>query len=159
MRLIEINVVGLQTPERAFDGPGDVILGEARFAGGHFHAEFGCDQDFLAPAALGEPVANDRLGFAAHVSGNPLRIDVSGVNHVEPRRDEGVEQLERCRLVRRPSEDVSAEYQGPNFEAGVSESALDHFDAPVFAWPWFLPARRARMLDERLALPQLMAVV
>jgi len=42
----------------------------------HFHADFGGDDDLLALAAAFEPMADDRLRFAAAVARRPARIDI-----------------------------------------------------------------------------------
>ena len=70
-----------------------------------------------------QPLADDRLGLAALVARDPARVDVGRVDQVEAGLDEGVEQLERGRLVGGPAEDVAAEGERPDLGAGLAEMA------------------------------------
>jgi hypothetical protein len=69
VRLIEIDVVGLQAPQRILDCLQDVGPGESFLPGTHLHSDFGRDHHFRSVAALLEPLPDDRLGFAALIPG------------------------------------------------------------------------------------------
>ena len=95
MGLVEIDIVGLQTPERRFAFAQDVILPEAT-AFAHVLADFGGDQHLVALAAFLHPVADDCFGLAAWMARDPARIAVGCVDGVEACVDKGIEDFERC---------------------------------------------------------------
>ena len=83
-----------------------------------------------APPRRCQPVADDRLGFAALVARHPARIDVRGVDEVEARLDEGVEQLEGRRLVGGPAEHIAAKSEWRDIQSRFPELAFDHTNLP-----------------------------
>ena len=70
-----------------------------------------------------EPVPDDRLRFATGVARRPVRVRVGGVDRVEAVIDEGIEDGEGGRLIDRPAEDVGAEHERGDVEAGGAEGA------------------------------------
>jgi transposase len=79
-----------------------------------------------SPAARVQPLADNGLGLAALVARGPARVHVGGIDAVEARADEGVEQLERGALVGCPAEYVTAEDQRRDLQSGFSEGTLLH---------------------------------
>jgi hypothetical protein len=77
-----------------------------------------------------QPFSDDRFRFAASVARRPGGIDVGGVDGIETRIEKGVEKRERCFLIRGPAEDVAAEDERGNREAGTAKSAHFHGFAP-----------------------------
>ena len=88
------------------------------------------DAGRVAIAALLHPLADHGLRFAALVAGRPGRIDVGGVDQVESRVDEGVENGEGRLLVRAPSEDVATQPERGNHQIGSSNCTLFHQCSP-----------------------------
>ena len=67
VHLVEVDVVGLQAPQRPLAGAADVARREERVVGpvAHRAVQLGRDDDLVAPAAaLGEPPSDDLLGDA-----------------------------------------------------------------------------------------------
>ena len=127
MRLVEVDVVGLQPLQRVLDGAHDVgPAARPLLIRRHLHAALGGDDHLRAVAAGLEPVADDGLALAAAVAGLPSRIDVGGVDAVEAGADKGVEQRERGLLVRRPAEHVAAEDERRDLQSASAELALLH---------------------------------
>src|SRR6185312_895717 len=126
MRLIEIDVLGIQPLQRALHRTQDVLLGQAGFPRRHFHAHLGGDDHPVADVPPPQPVADDALRLAALVAGYPERIRIRGVDEVESGRDKGIEHPEGGRLVRGPPEDIAAESQRANLQPGSAEFAFDH---------------------------------
>jgi hypothetical protein len=69
-----------------------------------------------------QPFADDRLGIAALVAGNPGGIDVGGIDRIEARIEEGVENPEGGLLVGGPAEDIAAENDRRDRKAGFSKT-------------------------------------
>lgn len=92
--LIQVDIVGLEPAQRRLHrclGPGrrQVVV-----ALPHVRSDLGQDLDVVALAARLQPLADDRLAFAAGVARNPARIGVGGVDGVKAGLDEGVQQGE-----------------------------------------------------------------
>jgi hypothetical protein len=83
MRLVEVDVVGLQAAERGFDCLANVLRLQTFAAFPHVHADLGCKDQVIATAALREPLADDGLGFAALVSRSPAGIHVGSIDEVQ----------------------------------------------------------------------------
>jgi len=90
------------------------------------HADLRRDDDGVALAALLQPLADHGLGLAPRVALRPDRIDVRGVDEIETRVGERVEQRERRRFVGRPAEDVAAERERRDRQTGTTEGPLLH---------------------------------
>src|SRR5437879_4673065 len=119
MCLVKIYVISLQASQRSFDGALHIRSGEPFHTGSHLHAELRGDDNLVAIATLLKPVADHRLGFAALISGHPLRIDVRGIDKIEAGSDKCVQQLKRSRLSHGPTKDVSAKRERSNFQFRV----------------------------------------
>ncbi|MGY4318905.1 hypothetical protein ACVWW1_008232 [Bradyrhizobium sp. JR3.5] len=126
MGLVEIDVVGLQPPQRVLDGARDVVRLQADIAASHVHADLGGEDDAVAVAAHLHPLADDRLGLAAVMARHPARIDVGRIEERQSMLQHGVEQAKRRRLVHRPAEHIAAEAEGRDGEAGTAERAMLH---------------------------------
>ena len=94
MRLIEVDAVCLQSPQRILHGAEDVVGLEPLLVRRHLHADFGRQHDFVALAGGLQPLSDDGLGLAACVSRRPYRIDVGRIDEFEAGVDERVEQAE-----------------------------------------------------------------
>src|SRR5438552_4698070 len=126
VRLVEVDTVDLQTTERRLDRLQDVITAQDLVSMPHVGAHFGRDDDVVVPSSLCDPASDDRFRFATLVSSDPPRIGVRRVDQVEAGADEGVEQPERHRLVRRPAEHIAAQGERRDLESGITELASIH---------------------------------
>ncbi len=127
MRLVQVDDVGVQPAQRVLHRALDPQPAQALVFVAHVHADLGEQQDLRASRGVGlEPASDQRLRLAALVPGHPARIDVRGVDGVEARVDERIEQLEAALLVGGPAEDVAAEDDGRDVQAGAAEGALLH---------------------------------
>src|SRR4029079_12376607 len=139
MGLVEIDVIGLQTPQRRLAFAQDIFFAQAApFA--HVFADLGRDQHLVALAAFPQPVADDRFRLAPRMARDPARIAVRRVDGVEARVDEGVKDLERCRLVDIPAENIATEHQRRKVQIGLSEPTFVHYRRLALnfssaAWP------------------------
>src|SRR3954451_22270424 len=116
MRLIKIDVARLQPPQRIFGGPQDISLRQTFPMWIHLQPDFCGDDDFIASAALLEPLADDRFRFTTTIAGRESGINVSSVDQIKSSGDESIEQLERRSLIHRPAEHVPAERQRRNLQ-------------------------------------------
>src|SRR5215471_14717435 len=126
MRLVDIDVVGLEALEGLLDPGEDVALFEPLADARHLQANLGGEHELVATAARLQPCADDGLGLATLVARHPLGIDVGGIDGVEARANEAVEQAEGHRLVRGPTEHVAAEHERRNRDLRPAELALLH---------------------------------
>jgi len=126
VRLVQVDVVGLQPAQRVLHRLPNVGPRQADPAVAHVLADLGGQHDALALAAAPQPLADHRFALAAHVAGHPARVDVGRVHQVEAGVDECVEQRERGRRVRCPAEHVAAEGQRSDLQAAAAERAKLH---------------------------------
>src|SRR6202043_3898872 len=86
----------------------------------HRAVHLGRQDDMLAPAA-GQRLADDLLGLAA-------RVDVGGVDEVDPRVERPVDDADALVVVGVAplAEHHGAETQWADVDAGASEIAMDH---------------------------------
>ncbi|GAB2927732.1 hypothetical protein GCM10027028_28040 [Streptomyces sundarbansensis] len=119
VRVEEVDVVGAEPAQRclcrALDGAGRQAPERGVGTG------LGGDDDVGPVGAGGEPLADDGLGLTAPVALDPGGVRVGGVDDVAAGRDVGVQDGEGLFLVRRPAEDVAAEGEGEDLEAGGAE--------------------------------------
>jgi len=120
--LVEIDAIRLKAPQRFLHVPLDLRALQSLRAL-DLHAHLGRDEHLVALAALRKPFADDRLRLAAHVPGHPARVHVGGVDEVHAGVDPGVEEAKRHLLVDGPAEDVAAEADRRDIEAGTAERA------------------------------------
>ncbi len=92
VRLVQVDMVGLQALERILDGALYVSGREALFVRRHLHAHLGGDDNLVALAAFLQPFADEGFRFAALVAGDPARIHVGRVDEIEAFVHETVEQ-------------------------------------------------------------------
>ena len=121
VRLIEVDIIGLQALQRVFHLAQDVGLRKPLLVGRELDADLGRQNYFLAIAAALEPVAEHGLRLAAFVARHPARVHVGGVDEIEPGADKLVQNGERSGLIRRPAKDISAQANGRDFEARPSQ--------------------------------------
>ncbi len=126
VRLVKVERVDLQTSQRLLHRLHDVVAAQALVPQPHVGADLGRDDHVVVASAPGDPSADDRLGFAADVSGCPARVRVRRVDQVEAGIDEGVEQPERRRFVDGPAEDVAAECKRRDAIPRAAEWSLLH---------------------------------
>ena len=124
VRKIEVDGLDLQAAQRVLHRLLDIGGGQVLPALPHVGADLGDDNHLVAAFAVPHPFADDGLGFAALVSGNPARIGIGRIDRVEAGIDEPVEQVERGLLVGGPAEHVAAKDERGDFEAGLAEGAL-----------------------------------
>ena len=94
MGLVEIDVIGLQPPERSLDRLAHIGARQALLPLAHRHAELRRDDDLVAIAARLHPFADDRLQLATMVVRHPTRIDIGGVDEIEASIEKGIEKRE-----------------------------------------------------------------
>ena len=111
MRLIKIDVVRLQPPQRIFDRAQNISLRQAFHLRPHLQPNFCGNDDFVASATLLEPLADDSFRFTTTIARRESGISVSSVDQIKSGGDESIEQPEGCSLIHRPAEDVPAERQ------------------------------------------------
>ena len=128
MRLVKIDGVDVQAPQRSFGRAQDVVRLQDLVAVAHVGADLGGDDHVVVAAAAADPAADDRLRLAALVARRPARVRVRRVDQIAARRHERVEQGKRGRLVRGPSEHVPAEGQRRDGKARASQRTLLHVD-------------------------------
>ena len=92
MRLIQVDVVGLQPPQRIVDGLSRYRRPDSPLPAPMSQPTLVAITTLSRLPRLLQPLADDGLGFAALVAGRPARIDVGGIDEVEAGVDEGVEQ-------------------------------------------------------------------
>ena len=80
----------------------------------------GRDHEVPAFRAALQPVANDRFRFPASMSGHPPGIDICGVDEVESRTDQGIQDRKRRGLGRSPSKYITAETERCNPQTGAA---------------------------------------
>jgi hypothetical protein len=126
VRLVEVDIVGAEPAQRLVGCAQDVGFAETLLARRHLRADLGGNDHVGSLAAPLQPVADDGLRFPAMMARRPFGIDVGGVDEIEARVDEAVEQPEAHLLVRRPAEHVAAEAERRDEQFRFSESALLH---------------------------------
>src|ERR1700683_2018684 len=126
MHLVEVDVVGLESPQRAFARVADVPGRKKGVVGPVAHRSVDlCGDDHLLAAAptLREPSADDLLGDALAFLPS---VDVGGVEEVEAGIERRVHDLVRCRLVGLRTEVHGAEAQTADGQTGTTEMRVFH---------------------------------
>src|SRR5207247_2071357 len=108
MRLIEIDVVRLQPPQRIFRRAQNVSLRQTFPVRAHLQPNSCGDDDLAASATLLESLADDRFRFTTTIARRESGINVSSVDQIKSGGDESIEQSKRRSLIRRPAENISA---------------------------------------------------
>ena len=121
---VDVDVIGLETPQRIVDGRRDVRRRQPRARAEL--ADFRREHDPMALAALLEPLADDRLRFAALMPVDPGGIDVRGIDEIQAVIDERIEDRERRALVGGPAEHVAAEDERRDFQFRCADAACLH---------------------------------
>jgi hypothetical protein len=113
MGQVQVDVLGLQSPQRGFHGADDVPSRESLIVRTRPHgaAHLGGEHDALAVAACLHPAADDLLGDTSWIALGPVRVDVGRVDEVAAGFDVRVEHGKRDRLVGRPTELHGAQAQ------------------------------------------------
>jgi len=117
VRVVEVEALDAEARERSLRRPPQRIAAQvARPAG------LRRDHDVRLPgSAVREPRADERLRLPAGVAVDPGGVGVGGVDEVAARRHVGVEHREGLLAVDRPAEDVAAEAERVDGEAGRAE--------------------------------------
>ncbi len=126
VELVQVDVVGLQPPQRRFAGPPDVQRGQEGVVGPVVHrpVQLRGDHRLLAPtAALGEPASDDLLGPAL-----PLAppVHVGRVEEVDAGLVGGVHDREGVLLGGLRAEVHRAEAQSADRQAGAAQVGVLH---------------------------------
>jgi hypothetical protein len=79
----------------------------------------------------GKPSSDDRFGFSALVAQSPARVDVRGIDEVQPELECLVELAKGVRFRQRPSIDVPADADDRDFRSVGSKFSLFHYDSPL----------------------------
>jgi len=128
MRLVEVDRLGLQASQRAFDGGLDRGWRQAPVP--LPLAQLGRQRHPRTLAAALEPASQQGFGLTALVARYPVRVRVGGIDQVEAGVDESIQQGEGCRLVGTPAEHVAAQGERGDVQAGSAEGAqCGHGDA------------------------------
>ena len=109
--LIQIEVVGLQPPQRRLDGADHVLPAGAAIPRIRAHRcpELARQDHVLAAVARRHPPTDDLLGDAGQLAVVAVRIHVGGVDERDPRIEGGVEDVDRRRFVTLEAERHRAE--------------------------------------------------
>ena len=127
MREVKVDIISLKPLQRSFDRFGDPLGTETGLLAAIVETYLGDDHRVLAPdAGLFQPLADDGLGFTAHMPIHPSGIDICGVDGVEPRIKKGVKQGKGRLFIRCPAKHVAAEDDGGDGEAGAAEASFFH---------------------------------
>ena len=122
VHLVEVDPVGVQALERRLDLAEDPAPRVARLVGvvAHRAVELRREDDVVAPPA-GERLADDLLRLAA-------RVDVGGVDEVDPRVERAVDDPDALVVVGLApgAEHHRPEAEGADVDAGAREGALFH---------------------------------
>jgi len=127
MRLVEIDVVGIQAAQAVLDGAHDVLAAEALAVRPvpHARAHLGRDHDLVArPGA--QPPADDALGDAAGIAGCPPAVDVRRVDEVDAGLPGAVEHTEGLLLGGSPAKRHRAQAQLADLQPGASQLTIFH---------------------------------
>ncbi len=122
MRLVEIDIVGLEPAQALLAGADDVLAAEPGIIGSraHFPATFSRQHDPLAGAARLDPAPNNFLGGPGAARRAAKRVDIGGIEE----RDAGlvghVHNAKRGRLVGLVAERHRAQADLADFEAGAA---------------------------------------
>ena len=131
VHLVQVDVVGLHPPQRALAGPADVQRRQLVLVGpvAHRPVQLG-RQDHLvaAPAALGEPAADDLLGDALALL---PAVDVGGVEEVDALLEGPVHDRVGVLLGGLRTEVHRAQAQPADQQPGPSEMGVLHVLAPA----------------------------
>ena len=124
MGLVQIDGVGLQPAQRAFQRGVDVARRQPRkFAP---FAHLGGNQHLRAFATGLEPAPDQDLRFTAAVARCPGRIHIGGVDQVEAGLDKGIEQRKGGSLIHAPAKYVAAKGQRGGMKAGTAQLTGGH---------------------------------
>src|SRR6266498_1169806 len=126
VHLVQVEVVGLQPRQRRLARPPDVQRGQlARVRPlGHVAVQLGGQHGLLPPAAaLGEPLADDRLGAPAVLA---PAVHVGGVEEVDPDVQRPVHDLVRRGLFGHRTEVHRAEAEPADPQASPPEVCVIH---------------------------------
>ena len=127
MRLIKIDVIRLQSPQRIFDRAQNISLRQAFHLRPHLQPNFCGNDDFVASATLLEPLADDRFRFTTTIARRKSGISVSRVDEIKSGGDESIEQPEgRC------SSTVQPKTFPPNASGATSNPELPKLRLLIF---------------------------
>jgi hypothetical protein len=145
VELIEVHVVGLQPPQAVVDGLLDVDpvqprlavadVGEARARAVHL----GGDDDPVALAARGQPVADDLLGAPVGLGARRHRVHLGRVEEVDPVIEGIVELLEGLGLAVRLAPGHGAQADGAHHDIAAPQSPVVHALPFSRSWSWSSP--------------------
>jgi hypothetical protein len=129
MDLVEVDPVGLEPPQGVLDLADDPAPRVAELVGVVAHRAVHLGREHDVVAAPGERLADDLLRLAA-------RVDVGGVDEVDPGVEGAVDDLDALVVVRvAPApEHHRAEAQRGHLDAGAGERAAVHRPEPTRAW-------------------------
>src|SRR6185312_698908 len=94
VRLVKINVVGLQSLERPFHLPHDPRFAQAFALPRNLGSYFGSDHNLVALSPALEPIAENCFALAALVPRRPGGIAVRGINEVQSCSHKGIQDIE-----------------------------------------------------------------
>ena len=126
---VEVDAVGLQAAQRLVGGGGDVRGREPGTAGER--ADLRGEDDVVAAAAGGEPLADDRLGGTDEAL---PPVGVGGVDEAAARVDVRVEHRERRLAVGGPAERVGPEPQPVPLEITHVIGRYPDVEALALSW-------------------------
>ena len=107
VKLVEIDIVGIQAPEAVFDGSSHVVGVCASALVVELPSELGRYDDFAAQ--FSQTAANEYFTIRA-------AIGIRGVEEIDARVERGVDDVARARLVEAAAEIVAAETDNGDFE-------------------------------------------
>src|SRR5688572_15920042 len=92
--------------------------------------------------ALFHPFADNNFRFSTLVAGSPSGIRICGINKIQTRLHDLIQNFERAAFVYRPAENITAENQRWDFDARFSKFTLLH----IFAFIRSASSGKSRVL-------------
>jgi hypothetical protein len=126
MQLIEVDIVGLQATQRSVDGVEQMLARRALVPGSRPHPADGLGRQDIGRALALEPTADDFLGAADRRQAPAERVDVRGVEKIDPRRSRLAQDLDRHGFFGLQAERHRAEREAGNSEACAAKARGGH---------------------------------
>ena len=127
VRLIQIDIVGLQTSQRSLACIQNMLAAQALIVGARAHrsTHFRGQDDLIARLSL-QPLADQFFGHAARIARCPARVDIGRVDEVAARIHKRIHHGRAVFARRSPAKTHAAHAQFTDFEAGTAQVLVFH---------------------------------
>ena len=138
MRLIKVNVVGLEASQARLARPDNVISPETGIVwpGSSAVEHFRGDHQTVPPTTRGKPPPENRFAQASKLGGRKCGVDISTVKERDAFFDRGVEDLERGGFVSLVAERQGSETHFRDMQARLSQPFGAHVSNTSLARKW-----------------------